>query len=112
MPRGPAPLWRQLAPHTAEHMPIVSAALAHGYERECKLGPYESRDEAVQAKRGIFNSAQHHKVAVSVRLSQGNGKHYVLFTLHSKDVARAYVVAQYGEDRSLWPYNPRQRNAA
>jgi hypothetical protein len=111
MPRGPAPMWTAKAAHTQEHIPIVAAALAHGYEIECKLGPYGSADDAALAKRGLFNAAKHHKCAVSVRTQHGNGVYYLYFTLHDKSVARAYVRGKYGEDRSLWPYNPRQRGS-
>jgi hypothetical protein len=112
MPRGPAPAWRQCAPHSIEARPYIDAAFARGYEQELIWAGIESRERAVNCRRGLFNCARTHKPVVAVSAdveSAGGGLWQVRFVLHDKKVARAYVTAKYGENRAGWPYDLRAK---
>lgn len=111
MARGPAPAWNQTAEHTNQMLPFVSKLLEAGYELEAELTA-DSRDQALLWKRGLFNAAKRLKVSVHVNLEPAGHKWRVLFTLHEKRNARAYMVEKYGTDRSAYPYDPRRKGVS
>lgn len=111
MPRGPAPAWRTLAPHTQEAIPYVRAALAQGLEIEFTWRGIPTKERAHDLRRGIFNAARHHAVSVSADAEPACwGEWRIRFTLHDKRAARALHVQRHGADRSQWPYDPRRKD--
>lgn len=113
MPRGKARPWRALAPHTAKMMPVVQTVLDQvGYEREAVWKGCETYDDALQAQRGVYNSANHLGVSAQCRIEDaGDGTHRVVFRLFDKRKARVSHVQRNGTDRTRWAYNPRAKGA-
>lgn len=111
MPRGGAPPWKALAPHTVECMPYIRAALAYGYDKDLQIKGVENGDRATFLTRGLFRAAARHQVAVHVtRKKHDDGTLTLTYQIHDKTKAREYMLERYGTDRTKWPYNPRARS--
>jgi hypothetical protein len=102
----------------------ILAAINHANDQFNEQGHYstlvisgfESRDEALDYKRGLYRSLYHvNKVrpkdmAVSMFytiVKRTDGKLDLSYTVVNKVHARAFQVNVRGSDRSLWSYDPR-----
>jgi hypothetical protein len=112
MPRGPNRPWKQILPHTKRAIPYIKAALEAGFDVELKITEV-SNDEVDDLKRGLFNAAklQKPRVAVHVHKEQDqDGTWTLTYAVHSKQVARKYVLEHYGTDRTKWAYNMQEKS--
>lgn len=74
-----------------------------------------SREEVAEYKRALFRCAHYlarnhaADVSMSVDAAVKRGSKYDLsFRAVDKTLARAHVLAKYGNDPARWPYNPRR----
>lgn len=114
MARGPAPTWRQKAPHTVEAEPYINAASPHGFEKPFTWGGIVGKARAVSCRRGLFNAARNAGVSVSADIEPGkvSGEWKIVFTLHDKATGRAHIVKKHGTDRASWPYDTRRKGGS
>ena len=109
MARGPARPWRQLAQHTQDAIPYVRAALHYGYDLELKITEV-TEAEVLDFRRGLFNAAKLHQCSLHCHaVKQKDGTYTLAYAVHRKADGRAHVLQAHGDDRTRWPYNPRQR---
>lgn len=124
MPKGPSRPWRKLAPHTEECIPFFRAALQAGFGKNTEIKGIKSAERAHDLRRGIYNAASLHKVSAEAGRAEQfatgdemgvhqntDGTFTLKFRLHDKHKARARHVEKYGTDRTLWPYNPREKKS-
>lgn len=127
MPRGDRPEWTRRKEPVADDyiMASVNATggpgthdAATGHYGELVLKGLKDRDEAKEWSRALFRSAHYltrHKLAdvsVSAKIERDGTMYRIRYRAIDKTSARAHVMAKYGEDRSLWPYDPRRRAAS
>ena len=118
MPRGAAPQWKQLAGHTVEMWPYVSASAQAGpmdsetgHYAELIVSGITSMERALTVKRGLFNAAKHQGYSMCAEIeSLPNGTYNVRYKAIDKRRGRAWLIATRGKDRSNWAYDPRKKN--
>jgi hypothetical protein len=127
MPRGDRPEWTRRKEPVADDYVMASVNQSggpgmhepeSGHYAELLLGGLKDRDEAKEWTRALFRSAHwltRHKVAdvsVSTKIERSGTGYRIRYKAIDKTRARAHVLERYGEDRSLWPYDPRRRIAS
>lgn len=116
MPRGPERQWRaRKQPLTDE---LIHASVNGGmvdpsrgfYATRVYVG-VETEERALDLKRSLFRCAKRLGFSVRVQVEKAaDGGFQLRYHAIDKTKARAWMLATYGDDRSKWPYNPRQRN--
>lgn len=90
----------------------------NGYYGTLVVSGIEDMDRAVLIKRNLFNAARrmNYSLAASIQTVPGkDGKpdtYQVTYTPIDKQIARAYVIARYGTDKSKWPYRAGRQSSA
>lgn len=126
MPRGPAPAWRQRKPPVLDSYVLASVEQAGGLDKHNAEGHYgelvidglKDRDEAQEYSRALYRSAHYLNrtgaaaVSMSAKIERDGDGWRIRFKAISKAHARAYVLKTYGNDRTKWAYNPRNKGAA
>jgi hypothetical protein len=120
LPRASAPRWRYRASADFDQYVFASINRAEGkYDPEngayarLVINGIESRIDADNVRRGLFNSAYwHHKkgilpVSMSATVYKNLDETYrVEYCCHNKDHGRAYVNKTYGPNPEDRPYSP------
>jgi hypothetical protein len=127
MPRGPAPAWR------ARKEPVVDDWIMASVERAGGIGKHHpttghyaelvitdlaDKAEADEYKRALFRCAHYLNrtgqapLSMSAKVERDGAKYKITFRAVDKTLARAHVLAKYGNDRSKWPYDPRRRGGS
>jgi hypothetical protein len=116
MARGPAPQWKQRKEPILDHY-IMAAVNARPMDETGAYGTLIVNDltdaEEKEAFSALRRAALHLKYSVSCVKEddpEHPGKCQVKFTVRDKAMSRAWIVSNFGTDRSAWKYNPRQRN--
>lgn len=129
MPRGPSPAWGQRKQPVLDDWIMASVSQTGGLgKHHPETGHYgtlvitglSGREEADEYKKALFRCAhylsRHGTAPVSMHadkpVQQADGSWSVSFRAIDKTIARAHVLARYGNDRSKWPYDPRRRGNA
>jgi hypothetical protein len=119
LPRSAAPEWRRRKEPVLDEYIRASIREAEG---KChpETGHYstlvihgiESREEAAEVKRALYRAALwlHRNTDLNCSMSakpkkNADGTYRVEFRAINKDHAYAYMVKQYGEDQTKWPYS-------
>lgn len=115
MPRASAPPWRQLKEPVLDHYVQASLDQANGtpdpdtgHYAELHITGIAEREEAEEYKRALYRAAKRMKVSMSATVHRSGSGYAIHFKAIDKRAARAYVLARYGNDRTKWPYSPRQ----
>jgi len=127
MPRGPAPTWRARKEPVVDDWILESVKRAGGigshhpvtgHYSELVIDDLATRTEAEEYRKALFRCAYYlHRtgqapVSMNAKIEQSGTGFQIRFKAVDKTLARAHVLARYGNDRSKWPYDPRRRGAA
>lgn len=125
MPRSASPEWRRRKEPVLDDYIRASIRLANG-KCDPETGHYStlvisgigSREDAKEVKRALHRSALwlHRNTDLNCSMSATikknlDGTFGVEFRAINKDHAHAYMVRQYGEDPTKWPYSPWRRHS-
>lgn len=129
MPRGPAPEWRRRREPITDDWIMASVTQAGGLgKHHPETGWYATlvindladKEEADEYRKSLYRCAHHMSrnnvaplsMSADRAVRNANGTYSITFRAVDKTLARAHVLARYGNDRSKWPYDPRRRGAA
>jgi hypothetical protein len=121
MPRGEAPEWRRRKLPITDELIQASVNRSNGMF-DPETGHYgllvysglESRDDAAEYKNSLFRCAKYlgYSVWVGQPKKDADGTYSLEFRAINKAHARRWILAQHGNDRSAWPYDPRRKGNA
>lgn len=119
LPRGPSPDYRRrkepvLDDHLRASINQAGGLGKHhpetGHYAEVWYTGCATRERAKEIKQALFRSGRHVGVSVSADIVKApDGTFTVKYKAIDKRLARQYVMQTYGTDKSLWPYNPREK---
>jgi hypothetical protein len=124
MPRGPAPAWRARKQPVTDDYLLASVSRAGGLGKhhpgtghysELVIRGLDTKEEAAEWKRSLHRCAYFlHKngiadISVKTKIERDGKKYAIRFTAINKAHVYRFMIERYGEDRSLWPYDPRRR---
>ncbi len=70
----------------------MQAAMAQGYEKPIAYTGIDTPERALDVRKGLFRAARHFKQAIHANVERlDDGTYQVVFVLHSKETARAYI---------------------
>lgn len=128
MPRGPSPQWRRRLEPITDDWILASVERAGGIGRhdpanghyaELIIDDLADKAEADEYRKSLFRCAHYLNrngiapVSMSAdRAVRVGSKYQIRFRAVDKTMAKAFVLAKHGTDRSKWPYDPRRKGAA
>jgi hypothetical protein len=121
MPRGPAPPWRARKPPILDDHVLASIDGANGkYDEDTgfyktlrmRADPGEDIAELHRALRRsavYLHSNEIADIGIHVAKKRDRKGPYLEYVAVNKAHTYKYMIAKYGEDRSLWPYDVHRR---
>jgi hypothetical protein len=119
--RGPAPEWKRRKLPITDELIQASVNQSNGV-CNTETGHYgllvysglESRDVAIEYKNSLFRCAKYlgYSIWVDKPKKDASGTYSLEFRAINKAHARRWILAQHGNDRSQWPYDPRRKKDA
>jgi hypothetical protein len=118
MPRAAAPHWKRRKEPITDDLVLASVNAAGGtfdpatgHYARLRFTGCASEDRAREIKQSLFRCAAYLKFSMSATVHRSDDKQtwYVEYVAIDKRMARAYVLATYGPDRSKWSYDPRKK---